>query len=100
MRSFPLSILSALAIFPVSLALRNATHTNILKQVIPGVGDKHYHVVNGDLYEIGAESDALQFENYSASKPMITTTNDRQVSVWRAIDEFESYKSSINYSTR
>lgn len=98
---FPLSLLCAFVLFPVSLAVRDdASHTNVFEQVEPAFSEKDYQVINGDLYEILPESqNDLQFENFSASKPMITTSNDRQVSVWEAIDDFESYKSSIHYST-
>ena len=92
-------------LFPVSLlAVKDAAHAKSFEQqqqVAPAFSEKNYQVINGDLYEILPESqNALKFENFSASKPMITTSNDRQVSVWKAIDDFESYKSSAHYSTR
>ena len=97
MSSFTLSLLCALLLFPVSLAaLRGAARTNIFEQ--QEVLEPAFTEIDYLLPE--SQNSLQQFEKFSASKPMITTSNDRQVSVWEAIDDFESYKSSIHYSTR
>ena len=52
-----------------------------------------YHVVNGNLYKVDGSDSAVAVSD----DPMPVSRVDRQRTVWEAVNNFESYKTSSSY---